>query len=241
MRQLKSIFILLALAVPFVANAEQSSGGSTPRPPIKKKSVALAVCLFVSLFSTFICHAEGRWNVYAGGSVSHLCEKAWYGNDKLIYGWGGGAFIGGGYEFRFTPHWSLSPQLDFAYYDNGAYLDNKELSFYGNHVDWHDFLTLNIPVIANFRFSLTQTIGLRFGAGPYLQEALYGRRYKVHTDVKENMSGNFAHRFNVGIIGEAAVETGNHFSYMLRVQYPFLKEGWIKNTIILSAGIMYSF
>ena len=31
------------------------------------------------------------------------------------------------------------------------------------------------------------------------------------------MSGSVADRFNIGVTGEAAVETGSHFAYMLRV------------------------
>lgn len=55
------------------------------------------------------------------------------------------------------------------------------------------------------------------------------------------MSGNFSQRFNFGPMGEINVETGNHLSYLVRVQYPFLKEGWVKNTISLSIGLKYSF
>lgn len=207
---------------------------------IVNKFISLVVVVVISTI-TSLSHASGSWHIYAGGSISHMCENASYGNDRLNYGWGGGAFIGGGYEFNFTSHWSLSPQLELAYSDNGAYLNNSAWDFYGNHTDWHDFLSLNIPIIGSFKFTLSDRVGLRFGAGPYLQEALYGRRYKYGSDIKEKMSGSIDRRFNVGIQGEVAIETGKHLSYMLRVQYPFLKEGWIRKTIILSAGVRYSF
>lgn len=208
---------------------------------ILKKILLIAIVVLTLHLSARTAFAYGNWNIYAGGSIAHLCEKAWYGGDKLNYGWGGGAFIGGGYEFNFTSHWSLSPQLELAYSDNGAFLDNRAWDFYRNHTDWRDFFSINIPIIANFRFSLSEGIGLRFGAGPYLQEALYGRRYKYGSDIKEKMSGSIDRRFNVGIQAEAAVETGKHLSYMLRVQYPFLKEGWVRKTMILSAGVRYAF
>lgn len=32
--------------------------------------------------------AQNRWNIYAGGSISHLCEKPWISSDKS-YSWGG--------------------------------------------------------------------------------------------------------------------------------------------------------
>jgi hypothetical protein len=81
---------------------------------------------------------------------------------------------------------------------------------------------------------------LRFGAGPYLQEVLAARSYNAD-NVKEGLSGSFNKRFNVGIVGEAAIETGSHISYMLRAQYPFLKEGWVRKTLVLSVGVGYSF
>lgn len=197
--------------------------------------------IIIFLFSTLFLRAEGRWNLYVGGNLSHMTEEVWSGNEKLHYGWGGGAFIGGGYEFEFTPHWSLLPQLELSYNDNGAHLHDDNNTFYQNNMDWAEYLTLNIPVIVSFRFPISDKIGLKFGTGPYLQEGLYGRRYKIGSDIKEKMSGSIDRRFNVGIMGEAAVETGKHLSYMLRAQYPFLKEGWIRNTIVLSAGISYSF
>lgn len=199
---------------------------------------AILLILFISALSA---SANGRWKVCAGASVSHFCEKSFYNSKRINYGWGGGAFIGGGYEVEFTAHWSLTPQLELSYNDNGARLHNENNTFYQNNMDWAEYLTLNIPVIVSFRFPISDKIGLKFGAGPCLKEGLYGRRYKIGSDIKEEMSGSIDRRFNVGIVGEAAVETGKHLSYMLRVQYPFLKEGWIRNTIVLSAGVGYSF
>lgn len=184
--------------------------------------------------------AENRWNVYAGGSISHYCSTPWISSDKS-YGWGGGAFLGGGYEVNFDSHWSLTPQVEFMFDNNGATLDSKENSFYANHESWQQTFNFNIPVVASFRFSVSDNVGLRFGAGPYLQYTLAGRRYKYDTNEKENIKGGFGDRINVGILGEAAVETGKHLSYMLRVHYPFLKEGVVKETVVLSVGVRYSF
>lgn len=208
---------------------------------IIKKLVAIPIALYAISLSSLPTGANGRWKVFAGGSISHLCEKSLYNFKWVNYGWGGGAFIGGGYEVDFSSHWSLTPQLELSYNDNGARLNNEADTFYQNNMDWADYLTLNIPVIASFRFPISDKLGLRIGTGPYLQEGLYGRRYKIGTDIKEKMSGSIDRRFNVGIMGEATVETGTHLSYMLRVQYPFLKEGWIRKTIVLSAGASYSF
>lgn len=196
--------------------------------------------ILVMIAMTLPAIAQNRWNVYAGGSISHLCEKPWISSDKS-YGWGGGAFVGGGYEINFNSHWSITPQVEFAFCNNGASLSSKELDFYANHANWQSIWSINIPVIASFRFPVSDNVGLRFGAGPYIQEAIAGSHYRNGSDKKESMSGSFSDRFNVGVIGEVAVETGNHFSYMFRTSYPFLKEGWVRKTINLSIGIRYSF
>lgn len=202
-----------------------------------KKKLFLAILAVVLAITS---QAQNRWNIYAGGSISHLCEKPWISTDKS-YDWGGGAFLGGGYEINFNSHWSLTPQLELAYSNNGASLSSKELGFYANHANWHSIWSINIPIIASFRFPVSDNVGLRFGTGPYIQEALAGRQYRNNSEKKESMSGNFSNRFNVGVIGEVAVETGKHFSYMFRTQYPFLKEGWVRKTISLSVGVRYSF
>ncbi len=202
----------------------------------------LFAILLVFVCSSFLSSvkAEGRWNVYGGGSISHLCETPWIGSDKS-YGWGGGFFIGGGYEISLGQHWSLTPQLQIGFVNNGASLSSEELGFYSCHANWMQTWDLGIPVVASYRFSVGESTALRFGAGPYLQESLAGKCYANGTDRKTNLSGTFADRFNVGVIGEAALETRPHLSYMFRVQYPFLKEGWIRKTISLSAGIRYTF
>lgn len=204
------------------------------------RKIACLTMTVMSLVLSVSMAAENRWNLYAGGSLSHLCEERWVGSDKS-YGWGGGAFLGGGYEINFNSHWSLTPQLEFSYVNNGATVSSKEMSFYEKHSELLETWNLVIPVMASFRFPVSSYTGFRFGAGPFLQESLAGRQYKPFTDVKENKSGRFESRLNVGIMGEVVVETGSHFSYFFRTQYPFLKEGWVRKTITLSAGIKYTF
>jgi outer membrane autotransporter protein len=203
-----------------------------------KKSLILMLMMLT--LSTTAIKAQNRWNIHTGGNLSHFCETPWVSSDKS-YSWGGGAFVGGGYEIAFDSNWSLTPQLDLSYVDNGATLSDKGVDFYSNHASWLSTWSLNIPVIASYKFPISDNAKLRFGVGPYLQYALAGRQYKNGSDTKENVCGNFSKRLNVGVIGEAAVETGSHFSYMFRVQYPFLKEGWVRKTITLSLGVGYSF
>lgn len=185
-------------------------------------------------------YSQNRWKVYGGASVSHYCETPWLGSDKS-YGWGGGAFAGGAYELHFNSHWRLTPALEVSYVNNGATLSNKDLDFSYNHSVWLDTWNLNIPVVASVGFSLTSQIGVRLGAGPYLQYTLAARKYAIDSDKKESLSGRFSRRFNIGVIGELAVETGKHLSYFFRPQYPFLTEGWVRKTVTLSFGVGYAF
>lgn len=191
--------------------------------------------MLIILGLAVVSQAQNKWNVGVGGSLSHLCEKPVMSDGS--YHWGGGAYLSGGYEINFNSHWSLTPQLEFAFNDNGAYLSSS----YARYANWQNTWSLNIPIIASFRFPVSDKVGLRIGVGPYLQEALAGRHYNLNTGKKEAMSGNFSNRFNVGPMGEIAVETGSHFSYLFRTQYPLLKEGWVRKTITLSIGVRYSF
>lgn len=217
------------------------------------KKIYLSLIMFLVL--VFSANSQNRWNIYAGGSISHLCEEAAISSDQS-YGWGGGAFIGAGYEINFNSHWSLTPQLEFRFINNGATTDGHshtlkgtpESDFYSQHSEWNRTFGINIPVIASYRFSISEGLGMRFGAGVYLQELLAGKKYYYdyfnnHNDevYKDKISGNFGDRFNAGAVAEVALETGKHFSYMFRVQFPFLEKYYTRKTITLSLGLRYSF
>lgn len=189
---------------------------------------------------TFLCLAENNWNATIGGSISHLCEKPFVSSDQN-YNWGGGAFLGAGYEINFNSHWSLTPQIEFNYINNGATLSSEELSFYANHKNWMNLFSVNIPLIASYRFNLCESSGLRIGVGPYIQECLYGQHFALNSNLKESMSGSFTKRFNLGLQGELAFEAKNNISYMFRSQYTLLNEGWIRKTLNLSLGVRYTF
>ncbi len=202
------------------------------------KRIMLVVA--AGLLACFAGHTGNRWQVYGGAGVSHFCETPLLGSDRT-YGWGGGAFVGGAYRVFLDKHWTLSPGLEFSFMNNGASLSSNDMSFAYNHANWLDTWNINIPILASFGLSVTEQVGVRFGAGPYLQYTLSARQYASDSNMKESLSGSFSRRFNVGIIGEIAVETGKHLSYFFRPQYPFLNEGWIRKTITLSFGVGYAF
>lgn len=71
------------------------------------KRIILCLCLMLSL-SGF---AQNRWKIYAGGSISHDCGGyfEWNADGNTGFDWGGGAFLGGGYEINFNKNWSFTP------------------------------------------------------------------------------------------------------------------------------------
>ena len=150
---------------------------------------------------------ENRWNATVGGSISHFTPKTYGG---YSFGWGGGAFIAGGYERNFTPHWSLNTQLELAFVNDGATLRYKgDKVGLGNSARM--FYNMNIPVIASFRFPLNNNINFRVGAGPVVQGCMAGWG-KDQANKTVSLHGSFGHRINIGVLGEVAVETGRHWS-----------------------------
>ena len=75
----------------------------------------------------------------------------------------------------------------------------------------------------------------------YISETFYASAYIYHTHDLTNYDGGFGTYFNLGIMGEVAVETGNHFSYFYRMQYPFLKDKVDSKVMTMSLGVAYTF
>ena len=203
---------------------------------MKRITVILVLMVTISVQLS----AENNWMIYGGGSLSHLCEKRWFSSDST-YGWGGGAFIGAGYEVNFNRHWSLTPQIEWTYLNNGAKVSSPELNLFQRNSEWRDMWTLNLNVLAGYRFGLAKNVGLKISTGPYALEAFGIRQYGQDGKTKEAVQRRPTARYNVGFMGEVAVETGEHFSYLFRTQYPVLKESWTRKTLTLSLGVRYTF
>ncbi len=65
-------------------------------------------CNCNDMLRVFDCRTK-QMEYYCSGSISHNTSKMF---DGYSSGWGGGAFIGGGYEINFTSNWSLNPQIE---------------------------------------------------------------------------------------------------------------------------------
>lgn len=205
------------------------------------KKTLIITLMLVAALATFTSSAQNRFIVQAGANVSHLCQTPLMSLDKT-YGWGVGGFVGTGYEVNFNQHWSLMPQVELAYINNGATLSwPKDRPFYRN-ASWLDMWTVNVPVMAGFRFNLEKNVGLKISTGPYALKAFSIRQYGQDGITKEAPpQRRETAEFNFGMMGEIAVETGDHFSYLFRTQYPFLTESWTKKTLTLSLGVRYYF
>lgn len=149
------------------------------------------------------------------------------------------------------------PALEFSYTDNGAYYnktgkpavnpfatDSKAQSV--SHI-WTSSWNIAIPVTAGYRITLSNNVRLRINAGVYFSEALAVRHF-VNTGNSQNpvyekrkVSSDFGNDFQIGTVGSFSVETGPHFSYFFRTQYPFLKDRWSTSTVTLALGVGYSF
>lgn len=212
-----------------------------------KRIVLAAVIAAVGLGAS----AQNRWNVYAGGSISHDCEGSynWILSAHDEAGWGGGALIGGGYEINFNNRWSFTPALELQYIDNGGH--KPTLSDYGDEWftgdnTWENTLSVNLPLTAGFRIPFSDKVGMKIDAGVYLGEVVYNSFYAkvVGADSNPaigriNANFDFSDNFRMGALAGFSIETGRHFSYFFRTQYPFLNNH-AKN-LTLAVGVKYSF
>lgn len=216
-----------------------------------KRSIIMAM-MIASMLTSF---AQNRWNIYAGGSISHYQGGyfKWDAEGNTNFDWGGGAFLGGGYEVGLNNRFSLTPAIELSFTDNGAYYNKTGLPAYdpfGNDKSgiWSSAWAINIPITAGFRIPLNDMVRFKIDAGPYLSEAFSVKHYAKVGGTNENpiiqkkkSTSDFGQDFQIGIIGGVAVETGNHFSYFFRTQYPFLKDRWSSKTITLAIGVKYAF
>lgn len=77
---------------------------------------------------------------------------------------------------------------------------NNFYDFYGNHYDWRGMWNISIPIVFNVRVPLSDKVGLRIGAGPYVQETFVLREYAYQTsNMVTNTTENFMKRFNFGV------------------------------------------
>lgn len=237
---------------------------------VKKSKLAgiLAASSFLVMSATAAsAKAEGKWNVYGGASVSHKFTTEGF---KGHYGWGGGGYIGAGYEIPINSNWSVTPQAELNFANNGAKFSGGSLEATKSGVSknineanilrygaWDRILYVNVPILVNYRCMASENLGLRFSVGASFQEALVGQTYtfsKINknganevnniawSSKKTRIYGNAWDRFNTAGIAEIGIEPKGNLSYMVRGKYNLLNASHFGNrTLELSAGVKYAF
>lgn len=148
-----------------------------------KKSL-LFICL--TLISVAGFSQITSWNVKAGLNSSNLYGKDTDGSDAKL-----GFKIGAGCEYAFTESFSLQPSLVLE--SKGCKLgDVKANAIY-----------LELPVMAAYRFHLSETTKLVLNAGPYVAYGIGGKTAGVKTFDIEGVR-----RFDLGAGVGVAVELG---------------------------------
>ncbi len=216
------------------------------------------VLIFALALISASAFAQNRWSVYGGINITKKNETCYgsmyykgtfetYFNDKS---WTPGGFVGIAYDIKFKHNLSLQPALEYNIINQKAnyhYIWHKtpsEYIFNTKEYNQQTILhTLTVPVLVNYRISVSDKIGLRFGVGPYLQAAVGGKKcyyYGATSKINDIYKGCRKYQFTVGIKAEAALETGDHLSYVIGFQRPFC-EGAIDKAVTINAGVRYTF
>ena len=223
---------------------------------MKKQILILALFLIGINLS-----AQNRWSVYGGLNISKgndyvgnvVLQNPYFFTMQTEAKYTPGGFVGIAYDFNFKHGWSLQPAVEYDIMNynitnhTNKYSAEKDLIIpveYDKLIEFTDHLhTLAIPVLVNFRVRVNDNIGLRLGAGPYMQAAvggkistLTGERWKVN----DYYAGTRKYQFSAGVKAEIAIETGNHLSYSLGFQRPFCNSV-IPKTTTINAGVRYTF
>lgn len=148
-----------------------------------KKSLLLICFALVSVagFSQIT-----NWNVKAGLNFSNVYGKNTDNSDPKL-----GFNVGAGCEYAFTESFSLQPSLMLA--SKGAKMGDMKANM----------IYLELPVMAAYRFHLSETTKLVLNAGPYVAYGIGGKTNDVKTFDIEGMK-----RFDLGVGVGIAVELG---------------------------------
>lgn len=94
--------------------------------------------------------------------------------------WRFGGFIGGLYDIQFNDWFYLQPRLVFSYQENQREVRNT-LATPSVRIgdEFYSQWSLTLPVLASFRFRLSDDLGLRVNVGPYIQCPLFGQQQTV--------------------------------------------------------------
>jgi hypothetical protein len=190
----------------------------------------------LSVFTLLPMSAQNRWGVMGGMGYSSTSAKDI--NGKL------GGYVGGLYDIELNKSWYVQPQLLASYEANEA--KNANTMGYKSFISRY---SLTLPVLASYKFNLSDDWSMRINAGPYAQYALFGRDRRATVDGKGNTSsemgwwhGSFGDRFTYGLKGGLSVEQ-SHFVLSVDCKYSLKKSAldFDGHGLTLSVGVGYKF
>lgn len=121
--------------------------------------------LCVAMFA-ITASAQITWNV-KGGAGFATCYGDAEGLSSHFVG-----KIGVGIEQPFAPNWSVMPSLEVAW--KGAKYDYIEDDYYKTS-ETLDMFYIQLPIVAAYRFNLSDSWNMTLKAGPYFAYAISGK------------------------------------------------------------------
>lgn len=212
------------------------------------------VIFILSLSSWFSIFAQNTWNVYVGGTLSHDVSSSsiWTPEGDSKVRWGGGFMVGGGYEIYFNSSWSFSPSIELSFTNNGEYLNKTGRPLINESKlaegSWAEYWSMSMPLTVGYRVTMTDRVKLKIELGAFISQAFYVRQaeyknqYDKNMEIKKSKSPfHFGNNFQTGAMGGISIESGDHLSYFIRTQYPFLVGRYSTHIMTISLGIKYAF
>lgn len=177
--------------------------------------------------------ARGRqWGVYADVEIPFQDSriKGIKNNTSMEFS------AGVSYQCNFSRQWGLNLDLEFNYGRRFAQYDKNFINSFEKEPETYysianivrDRLSVSLPVMATFRVPFNDLLSLKIGAGPLLRYNIRSKQVFWDENSGEEVSSWWNdNSLSFGLAFEAALETGKHLSYFLRLQ-TFSEEKWDK-------------
>ena len=152
-----------------------------------------------------------RWDVKFGMNFSNMTKLD---DSKAITGF----TMGVGADYAFNENWAFQP---------GIMITSKGYKVkYGDEKATARPVYLDIPILAAYKFDITDNTKFVINAGPYLAFGL-GGKYKEHWDGGDDWKifddkGVDCNRFDLGLQWGLGVELGEHYLVNFTAQHGFL-------------------
>ena len=152
-----------------------------------------------------------RWDVKFGMNFSNMTKLD---DSKAITGF----TMGVGADYAFNENWAFQP---------GIMITSKGYKVkYGDEKATARPVYLDIPILAAYKFDITDNTKFVINAGPYLAFGL-GGKYKEHWDGGDDWKifddkGVDCNRFDLGLQWGLGVELGEHYLVNFTAQHGFI-------------------